>query len=274
MTVWLNGTIVPPDGARVAVTDHGLTTGDGVFEALKVVSGVPFALTRHLTRLRASASGLGLPEPDTDQIRAGVAAVLADAGHPDAGRIRITVTAGEAGLGSERGDSALTTVIVLGPPRDTPPTADVVTFPHPRSERGVLAGVKTTSYAENVVALAYARKRHATEAILGNLAGNLCEGTGTNVFLVSGGRLVTPPLSAGCLAGVTRGLVIQWAGAVEEDLPLVALAGADEAFLTGTSRGVQPIRAVDGTELPGVPGPVTAKAAEIFAGRAAQNPDP
>jgi branched-chain amino acid aminotransferase len=94
------------------------------------------------------------------------------------------------------------------------------------------------------------------------------------VFLVSGGRLVTPPLSAGCLAGVTRGLVIQWAGAAEEDLPLIALAGADEAFLTGTSRGVQPIRAVDGTELPVVPGPVTIKAAEIFAERAAQNPDP
>jgi branched-chain amino acid aminotransferase len=274
MTVWLNGTIVPPDAARVSVLDHGLTTGDGVFEALKIIRGVPFALTRHLTRLRASAEGLGLPEPDTGKIRAGVAAVLADAGHPDEGRIRITVTAGEAGLGSERGDSGLTTVIVLGPPRDASPTADVVTFPSPRNERGALTGVKTTSYAENVVALAYARKRHATEAIFGNLAGNLCEGTGTNVFLVSGGRLVTPPLSAGCLAGVTRGLVIQWAGGAEEDLPLIALAGADEAFLTGTSRGVQPIRAVDGTELPAVPGPVTSKAAEIFAERAAQNPDP
>jgi branched-chain amino acid aminotransferase len=274
MTVWLNGTIVPPDAARVSVLDHGLTTGDGVFEALKIIGGVPFALTRHLTRLRASAEGLGLPGPDTGKIRAGVAAVLADAGHPDEGRIRITVTAGEAGLGSERGDSGLTTVIVLGPPRDAPPTADVVTFPSPRNERGALAGVKTTSYAENVVALAHARKRHATEAIFGNLAGNLCEGTGTNVFLVSGGRLITPPLSAGCLAGVTRGLVVQWAGAAEEDLPLIALAGADEAFLTGTSRGVQPIRAVDGTELPAVPGPVTVKAAEIFAERAAQNPDP
>jgi len=274
MTVWLNGTIVPAQEARISVLDHGLTTGDGVFEALKIIGGVPFALTRHLTRLCASADGLGLPGPDTQRIRAGVAAVLADAGQPAEGRIRITVTAGQAGLGSERGDSGLTTVIALGPPRDAPPTADVVTFPSPRSERGVLAGVKTTSYAENVVALAYARQRRATEAIFGNLAGHLCEGTGTNVFLVTGGRLVTPPLSAGCLAGVTRGLVIQWAGAAEEDVPLLALAGADEAFLTGTSRGVQPIRAVDGTELPAVPGPVTAKAAEIYAERAAQNPDP
>ena len=102
----------------------------------------------------------------------------------------------------------------------------MVIFPWPRNERGALAGVKTTSYAENVVALSYARQQGAAEAIFGNLAGNLCEGSGTNVFVVAGGRLVTPPLSAGCLAGVTRGLVIEWAGAVEEDLPLSALAEA------------------------------------------------
>ena len=73
MTVWLNGALVPADEARVSVRDHGLTTGDGVFEALKVTGGVPFAVTRHLARLRASAAGMGLPEPDLDRIRAGVA---------------------------------------------------------------------------------------------------------------------------------------------------------------------------------------------------------
>jgi branched-chain amino acid aminotransferase len=274
MTVWLNGALIPADEAWVSVLDHGLTTGDGVFEALKITGGVPFALTRHLDRLRSSAAGLGLPGPDTDQIRAGVAAVLAGAGHPDQGRIRITVTAGESGLGSERAGGPLNTIIVLGPSRDAAPICDVVTFPWSRNERGALAGVKTTSYAENALALAYARDRGATEAIFGNLAGNPCEGSGTNVFLVSGGHLVTPPLSAGCLAGVTRGLLVEWAGAAEQDVPLEALAGADEAFLTGTSRDVQPIRAVDGAALPAAPGPVTRKAAEIFAQRAGENPDP
>ena len=94
------------------------------------------------------------------------------------------------------------------------------------------------------------------------------------MFVVAGGRLVTPPLSAGCLAGVTRALVIEWAGAVEEDLPLAALAERGEAFLTGTTRDVQPIRRWTGSCCPRCPGPVTRKAAEIFAMRSAESPDP
>jgi branched-chain amino acid aminotransferase len=94
------------------------------------------------------------------------------------------------------------------------------------------------------------------------------------VFVVTGGRLVTPPLSAGCLAGVTRALVIEWSGAAEEDVPLSALADAEEAFLSGTTRDVQPIRSVDAVALPAAPGPVTKKAGEVFAMRAAESPDP
>src|SRR5580693_5084089 len=248
----MNGTLVPDDQARVPVTDHGLTTGDGVFEALKVTGGVPFALTRHLARLCASARGLGLAEPDLDQIRA----------------------AGDSVLGSQRTAAAPVTIIQLADLHDAAPTCDVIMFPWPRNERGALAGVKTTSYAENVFALSYAQQQGGAEAIFGNLAGNLCEGSGTNVFVVAGGRLVTPPLSSGCLAGVTRGLVIEWAGAVEENLPQAALAGAREAFLTGTSRDVQPIRSVDGVALPAAPGPVTRKAADIFADRSAEDLDP
>jgi branched-chain amino acid aminotransferase len=154
------------------------------------------------------------------------------------------------------------------------PNVDVTTVPWPRNERGALSGLKTTSYGENVRALAYAADHGGSEAIFANTAGNLCEGTGTNVFVVSGGRLLTPPLSAGCLAGVTRALVIEWSGAVEEELPLSALAAAEEAFLSGTTRDVQPIRSVDGSVLPAAPGPVTRKAAEVFAMRAAESPDP
>lgn len=274
MTVWINGELLPDEDARVSVFDHGLVVGDGVFETVKIAAGVPFAMTRHLQRLRKSALGLGLPEPDLEFIRVGAMAVVADSGAPPLARMRITFTAGKAPLGSERGNSPATSIVAMAPQPFPAEAVDVVTVPWPRNERGALSGLKTTSYGENVRALAYAAERGGSEAIFGNTIGQLCEGTGTNVFVVHGGRLLTPPLASGCLAGVTRALVIEWAGAVEEDLAFDALANADEAFLSGTTRDVQPIRNVDGKALPAVPGPVTKKAAEIFKLRAAEQVDP
>ena len=274
MAVWINGTLVPDDEARISIFDHGLVTGDGVFETIKVVSGVPFAMSRHLARLARSATGLGLSTPDLEQIRDGAMAVIDASSKPELARMRITVTGGIAPLGSERGGSPLTAIVAMAEAKAPAPWVDVVTVPWPRNEHGALSGLKTTSYGENVRALAYANEHGGSEAIFPNTAGSLCEGTGTNVFIVSEGRLITPPLSAGCLAGVTRALVIEWAGASEQDVPLSALASADEAFLTGTTRDVQPIRCVDGQALSAVPGPVTRKAAEVFAMRAAETPDP
>ena len=274
MPVWINGELLPDSEARISVFDHGLVVGDGVFETVKVASGQPFALTRHLARLSASAVGLGLPAPDLDQISSGVAAVVGAYPGIALARLRITVTAGLAPLGSERGNSSLTAVIALAEQRPPTDVVDVAVVPWTRNERGAVTGLKTISYAENVRALAYAAERGAAEAIFANTAGNLCEGTGTNIFVVRGGRLVTPPLSAGCLAGVTRALVIEWAGVAEEDVPIGALAAADEAFLTGTTRDVQPIRKVNGSLLPVAPGPVTRKVADAFGMRAAESPDP
>jgi branched-chain amino acid aminotransferase len=274
MVVWINGDLFPDSDARISVFDHGLVVGDGVFETVKVCGDVPFALTRHLNRLAVSAAGLGLPEPDLDQIRAGAMAVIAASPGLPLARLRITYTGGIAPLGSERAASPANAIVALAEQRPAADSVDVVTVPWPRNERGALAGLKTTSYAENVRALAYAADHGGSEAIFANTVGSLCEGTGTNVFLVIGGRLMTPPLSAGCLAGVTRALVLEWAGAAEQDVPLAALAGADEAFLTGTTRDVQPIRSVNGSEVAAVPGPITRKAAEVFAMRSAESPDP
>jgi branched-chain amino acid aminotransferase len=274
VAVWINGTLVPDDEAQISVFDHGLVTGDGVFETVKVVNGVPFALSRHLARLARSATGLGLAAPDLDQIKLGVMAVVVSSGKLELARLRITVTGGIAPLGSERGGSPLTAIVALAEAKAPAPWVDVVTVPWPRNERGALSGLKTTSYGENVRALAYAAEHAGSEAIFPNTEGDLCEGTGTNVFVVSRGRLLTPPLSAGCLAGVTRALVIEWSGAIEADMQLIALAEADEAFLTGTTRDVQPIRCVDGMPLAAAPGPVTRKAAEEFAMRSAETPDP
>ena len=260
--VWLDGALVPTEDATVSALDHGLTVGDGVFEAIKVVDGRPFALTLHLERLVRSARGLGLPDVDLAAVRRGVAAVLADEALP-LGRIRITVTGGPAPLGSGRGDHPPTVIVVSDSMRPQPETTAVVTVPWPRNERGALAGLKTTSYAENVVALARAAEAGASEAVFANLAGHLCEGTGTNVFYVVDGELRTPPLASGCLAGVTRRLVLEWYGGREVGEPIETVAGASEVFLVSTTRDVQGVSRWDDVDLP-APGPVTREAADVW----------
>ncbi|EMF00804.1 aminodeoxychorismate lyase [Streptomyces mobaraensis NBRC 13819 = DSM 40847] len=273
MTVWLNGKLVDEDAARVSVFDHGLTVGDGVFETLKVVDGRPFALTRHLARLAASARGLGLPAPDPDEARRACAAVL-DA-HPLAlGRLRVTLTGGLSPLGSDRA-AADTTLLVAAAPIEPRPTATAaVTVPWTRNERGALTGLKSTSYAENVVALARAKEQGATEALLANTSGALCEGTASNVFVVLDGELHTPPLASGCLPGITRALVLEWTGAHETDLAMDVLDRADEIFLTSSLRDVQALHTLDGRRLPGAPGPVTTDVMRTFAERSAADIDP
>ncbi len=272
--VWINGEMRASGDARVSVFDHGILVGDGVFETVKAVRGQAFALTRHLDRLAVSAAGLGLPEPDLDAIRQGVLDLLTAAPDWELGRIRITFTSGVGPLGSDRGSDGPTAIVAAAPQAPFPATADVTVVPWPRNERGALTGLKTTSYGDNAKALEYAHERGGAEAIFGNLVGNLCEGTGSNVFLARGGRLITPPLSSGCLAGITRALVLEWSGGDEADVPLTDFATADEAFLTSTTRDVQPIRAVDGKILTTAPGPITRKAIEIFAERSAADIDP
>ncbi|HEU4913048.1 MAG TPA: aminotransferase class IV [Actinomycetes bacterium] len=274
MRAWVNGTVVDDADARVSVFDHGLTVGDGVFETAKVVDGVPFALTRHLVRLGESAAGLGLTAPGPDDLRGAVDEVLsANAEHRGRPlRLRITLTGGTSPLGSDRGDAGPTLVVALAPMAAWADSAKVVVVPWVRNERSATAGLKTTSYAENVVALAYAKQRGGTEALFANTVGDLCEGTGSNVFLVRDGEVVTPPLSSGCLAGVTRALLMEWADVAEKDLPMSALAEADEVFLTSSTRDVQAVHAVDDRVLE--PGPVSRRLAEVFAARAAADVDP
>ncbi len=277
MTIWLDGALRDESEARVSVFDHGITVGDGIFETLKAVDGVPFALTRHLDRLATSARGLGLAEPDADEVRRAVAAVLADNPMP-LGRLRITYTGGLAPLGSDRGQSAPTLVVALSPTAPSPDTTAAITVPWTRNERSTLAGLKSTSYAENVVALSAARQQGASEALFANTVGQLCEGTGSNVFLVIDGELHTPPLTSGCLPGITRALVVEWVGAKETDLPLSALDDAEEIFLTSTLRDVQAVHRIGpegaGRTLTPAPGEVTRVAMRTFTERAAADSDP
>ncbi|MFD3683192.1 aminotransferase class IV [Nocardiopsis sp. NPDC058631] len=280
MRVWIagagygRGAVVDESEARISALDHGITVGDGVFETVRSRNGRPFALTRHLRRLARSAAGLGMAEPDLELVADGVA--LAVAANPELAdaRVRVTVTDGAGPLGSDRSPGEQTVIVALGPFPGIPPHTDVALAPWPRNEFGALAGLKTTSYADNVRALAHAKERGASEAVFRNVSGNLCEGTGSNIFVVLDGALVTPPLSAGPLAGITRELVLEWFGGEEADVPMERLPEASEAFLTSTGRDVQPILHIDGRQVSSEPGPVTAKAMAVFAERSAADLDP
>lgn len=276
-TVWVNGELRDAADARVSATDHGLTVGDGVFETCQVRDGAAVALTRHLRRMARSADVLGLRLPPEELLREAVRETLAAAGPMLLGRLRITLTGGAGPLGSDRGDAAPTLLVAVTAAAPWPAVTRVVTVPWTRNERSAIAGAKTTSYAENVVALAEARRRGAQEALFANTRGELCEGTGTNVVVVLDGALVTPPLSSGCLAGITRELLLEWGAGeglpvVEKELPLSVLAEAEDVLLTSSTRGVQPQAEVDGRPLRN--GDVARAAAAVFERRLADDLDP
>ena len=254
VSVWVDGRL--SDGASSAINalDHGLTVGDGVFETCLVRAGQAFALGRHLRRLERSAATLGLRLPPEAQIRTAVAQTLAAAELDGAGRLRITVTGGLGPIGSGRGEADPTLVVVAAPAAPWPAHNAAVTVPWTRNEKSAIAGAKTTSYAENVVAIEYAHAHDATEAVFANTRGELCEGTGSNVLVVIGGELITPPLRSGCLAGITRELLLEWAAQdglriAEKDLPIDVLDDADDVLLTSSTRGVQPLAAINGRPL-------------------------
>jgi branched-chain amino acid aminotransferase len=188
------------------------------------------------------------------------------------------VTGGSGPLGSERLPGSGTCVLQLAAQDPPAATSAAVVVPWVRNERSAIAGVKTTSYAENVVALAYAKARGASEALLANTRGELCEGTGSNVFVAVDGELVTPPLSAGPLAGISRALLLEWAAddglpVREGTLPVEVLGDAATVLLTSSIRDVQPVHAIDGRAL-AVDGDLAVRAVELFAQRVADGMDP
>ena len=274
--VWVNGDLVDPGAPSIAALDHAVTVGDGVFETAKIDRGRPFALSRHHARLERSAAGLGLPAVDLTLVAKGIDAVLE--GEPiDFGRLRYSVTGGIGPLGSDRAAGELTYIVVAASQPRPPASGKVTVVPWTRNESSAVAGLKTTSYAENVVALARAKEVGAMEAVFGNTRGELCECTGSNIFVVVGAEVLTPPEDSGLLAGITRGLVLEWAAEAgvplrETALPLDVLRTADEVFITSSTKDVLPVHAVDDRTMP--VGPVTTRLRDVFRSRAEQDLDP
>jgi branched-chain amino acid aminotransferase len=250
--VWINGSIKPLSEARVSPMDHGVITGDGLFETIIAYSGKAFALTKHVQRLKRSAEGMMMETSAIDKTpwKKAVEDLLAANNLTDA-RIRVTYTTGDADLGSDRGNSEPLILMAAGKlPGGLAGEGKLALVPWPRNEKGALSGLKTTSYGENVKALYFAKKRGANEALFLNTQGDVCEGTGSNVAWITKGKLFTPALETGCLAGITRELLIYVAKKnsipVEEvRAPLSELLNADEVCLTSTLREVQWVSTLD-----------------------------
>lgn len=276
--IWRNGKIIPANEARISPFDHGILVGDGVFETLNSYAGEPFAASRHFCRLVNSAGKLGLKVPDKSALLEAMREVM-KANELTKARIRVTITGGISPLGSDRGKAEHTLLVAASPVPEYAEVGRVITVPFTRNENSALVGVKSTSYGENVIALALAKKQGAVEAIFANNAGLLCEGTGCNIFVVIDGELLTPTLASGCLAGVTRSVVLDVCAELgievkEKDMPLDDLKKADEAFLSSSLREVQGIERVDDVSLPVAPGPLTTKIRQGFKDLVKRNPDP
>jgi branched-chain amino acid aminotransferase len=240
----LDGEIMLSSAARIPATDEGLLRGDGVFEVVRVYDGRPFALDEHLQRLERSASNLRLPV-DVEAVRADANRLLAHAGSgPDHQLLRIVLTRGGRRL-------LLTEPLVDGP--------EVVRLGSVAySPTLVLDGVKSLSYAANMLASRIARERGYDEALLVTPDGRVLEAPTSSFFWVKGDEVLTPPLSEHILASITRRVVMEQSGAIERSCPLEEVLDADEAFIASTTREVQPVAAIDQRSF-SAPGPATAR---------------
>jgi branched-chain amino acid aminotransferase len=266
----VNGEISPAAEARVSVLDNGFTFGDGVYETLRTYGGRPFELGRHLARLRDSARRLDIAIPPTDAALASdLDRLLRRAANPES-YIRIIVTRGVGEI-SYRFDRVKGPTIMMAAREHVPfPDAQyaagipvIISSLRRNSPRSLDPAMKSCNLINNILAVREAQAKGAAEPLMLNDAGEVAEGASANVFIVSGGGLVTPPLSAGILPGVTRALVLEIAGrigvpAVERTVTVEGLMAADEAFITSTLKEVMPIATIDGRPVGlGSPGPVT-----------------
>jgi branched-chain amino acid aminotransferase len=251
MLASLDGAIGPAAETRIPVNDEGLTRGDGAFEVCRLYGGRPYAMDEHYARLARTCEGLRL-DYDEASLRAEVDALLAEAG-PVEGLLRIVLT---------RGGRRVLTVEPL-PHRGQVARVMTVTYAPNR----VLDGLKTLSYAGNMLATRLAQEQGYDEALLVTPHGRVLEGPTWSFFWVAGGTLYTPPLSERILGSITREKIIEETGAVEEACTVDGLRGAEEAFIASTVREVMPIAAIDDLELPAAPGPLSLEARERLARR-------
>ena len=241
--VWMNGELMPADEVRVSPFDLSLTVGMGVFETALSYSGYVFEWGRHYARLVKSASVMGMAAPDNDVMEKAINAVIvANKLESARARVRVSLGAGVAPLhlGNTTGNVIVTAVNQPEPTK----VASLVMVPYNCDENAAVTGVKSVSYANQVLALRHAVSAGADEALMLNTRNEICEGSMSNIFLVKNGSVRTPALSSGCLPGVTREIVMELCGELGIGCEECALTetdtkDADELFITSSVREVQ-----------------------------------
>jgi branched-chain amino acid aminotransferase len=241
MLASVDGAIGPAEQATIPVSDDGLLRGDGAFEVMRLYGGTPFALDEHFARLGRSCAGLRL-DADLEALRGEAEALLEQAG-PVEGLLRLVVT--RAGR----------RIAIVEPLPRHAPIARVLTVRY--APNRVLDGLKTLSYAGNMLARRLATEQGYDEALLVTPHGRVLEGPTWTFFWVRDGRLLTPPLEDRILGSITRARILAVTDAREEPTTLEDLRGAEEAFIASTVREVLPIASIDDLTLPAAPGPVT-----------------
>ena len=272
MKVFIDGKFVDEKKAVVSVFDHGLLYGDGVFEGIRAYNGRVFMLKEHVERLFFSAKAILLKIPMSQKAVADAVRETCKRNGIRDGYVRLVVTRGSGTLGLDPNRCKNPQVIIIADKIQLYPKAfyekglDIVTVPTTRNHpNAVNPAIKSLNYLNNILAKIEAINAGCIEAIMLNAEGFVAECTGDNIFMMKGGRLLTPPFAAGALQGITRGVVLDIAREMgvevaEPNLTRYDLFNSDECFITGTAAEVVPVVKIDGRPVAnGRPGKKTKK---------------
>ncbi len=263
MIILHNGAFLQDSEFKISPADRGLTLGDGVFDTMLAQDGAPLWAREHFARLTYNASVLGISfDLDFDNM----AQELLRQNGFTSGRhaIRTTVTRGAGARGLAPPESSKPTVLMAAAPapRKTTRIEAIIAQDVRRNEHSPLSKIKSLNYGDNLLALIEAQKKGAEDALLLNTAGHVCCATTSNIFIREGEKLITPPLSDGVLAGITRTKIISAHNAAEESLTPERLFEADAIFLSNSIQGVRAVKRLDHTyfnkNAPAIPDPLAA----------------
>ena len=277
MKVFVDGKFVDEKKAVVSVFDHGLLYGDGVFEGIRAYNGRVFKLSEHVDRLFYSAKAILLKIPMSHRAICEAVRAACKRNKIRDGYIRLVVTRGAGTLGLDPNRCSNPQVIIIADKIQLYPETfykkglEIVTVPTTRNHtNAVNPAIKSLNYLNNILAKIEAINAGCVEAIMLNSQGFVAECTGDNVFMLKGGQLLTPPLAAGALYGITRSVAIELAESLgikakEPNLTRYDLYNADEVFITGTAAEVVPVVKIDGRQIgSGKPGKLTKKLIKAY----------